>query len=128
MCAAGGQLQGSRSRAGPLNLSKGGSYPVEYALRLAAGFGSQISMTLLRWVATKDGVHRSQNALGYTYRIVDDEAWKTWLSRIAGNPAADLEVVQRTLRVRDGHAAVQRAEAAQDSQPVPRSKPRPVNR
>ncbi len=32
---------------GPLNLSKGGSYPVDYALRLAAGFGSQISMLLL---------------------------------------------------------------------------------
>ncbi len=38
---------------GELNLSKGGDYPVEYALRLGAGFGSQISMTLLRWVATK---------------------------------------------------------------------------
>ena len=36
---------------GPLNLSKGGAYPVEYALRLGAGFGSQISMTLLRRVA-----------------------------------------------------------------------------
>ena len=29
---------------GALNLSKGGAYPVEYALRLGAGFGSQISM------------------------------------------------------------------------------------
>ena len=73
---------------GPLNLSKGGIYPVEYALRLAAGFGSQISMTLLRWVATKDRVHRSQNALGYAYRVVDEEVWKAWLSRIAGTPAA----------------------------------------
>ncbi len=54
---------------GPLNLSKGGAYPVEYALRLGAGFGSQISMTLLRWVAPKDGVRRSPNALGYAYRI-----------------------------------------------------------
>ena len=50
---------------GPLNLSKGGAYPVEYALRLGAGFGSQISMTLLRWVATKDGVRPRPNALGY---------------------------------------------------------------
>ena len=33
---------------GPLNLSEGGACPVEYALRLAAGFGSQISMALLR--------------------------------------------------------------------------------
>ena len=36
---------------GQLNLSRGGAYPVEYALRLAAGFGSQIAMTLLRWIA-----------------------------------------------------------------------------
>src|ERR1035438_7845149 len=40
---------------GPLNLSKGGAYPVDYALRLGAGFGSQISMTLLHWVAPADG-------------------------------------------------------------------------
>ena len=71
---------------GPLNLSKGGAYPVEYALRLGAGFGSQISMTLLRWVATKDGVRPSPNALGYAYRIVDADAWKAWLSRMAGTP------------------------------------------
>ena len=49
---------------GTLNLSKGGAYPVEYALRLGAGFGSQISMTLLRWVATKDGVHRQPQCAG----------------------------------------------------------------
>ncbi len=56
---------------GQLNLSKGGAYPVEYALRLGAGFGSQISMTLLHWVTTKDGVRPSPNALGYAYRIAD---------------------------------------------------------
>ena len=33
---------------GPLNLSKGGVYPIDYALRLGAGFGSQISMSLVR--------------------------------------------------------------------------------
>ena len=56
---------------GPLNLSKGGCYPVEYALRLGAGFGSQISMTLMRWLKTKDAARPSPNALGYAYRIVD---------------------------------------------------------
>jgi len=86
---------------GTLNLSKGGVYPVEYALRLGAGFGSQISMTLLRWITTKDGVRRNPNALGYAYRVVDPNAWNAWLSRMAGRPAADLEVVHRTLRVRD---------------------------
>ncbi len=86
---------------GPLNLSKGGVYPVEYALHLGAGFGSQISMTLLRWVPTKDRVRPGPNALGYAYRIVDKAAWNAWLSRVAGRPVAELEVVHRTLRVRD---------------------------
>ena len=86
---------------GQLNLSKGGAYPVEYALHLGAGFGSQISMVLLHWVKTKGGVRRSPNALGYAYRVVDPNAWNAWLSRMAGRPAADLEVVHRTLRVRD---------------------------
>ena len=60
---------------GALNLSKGGDYPVEYALRLGAGFGSQISMSLLHWVPTRDGVHRRPDALGYAYRIIDKTAW-----------------------------------------------------
>ena len=41
--------------SGRLNLSRGGLYPVRYALRLGAGFGSQITMTLLRWVPPPDG-------------------------------------------------------------------------
>ncbi len=101
---------------GTLNLSKGGAYPVEYALRLGAGFGSQISMSLLRWVATKDGMHRRPNALGYAYRIVDENCWKSWLSQMAGYPTIDLEVVHRTLRVRDQAAAARSAEFAQKSE------------
>src|SRR5581483_3452188 len=84
---------------GALNLSKGGAYPVQYALRLAAGFGSQISMTLLRWVKTKDGLRRSSNALGYEYRIVDEQAWSDWLTNMTGRAGTELEVVARTLRV-----------------------------
>ncbi len=84
---------------GPLNLSKGGAYPVEYALRLGAGFGSQISMTLLRRVAGV-GVRPGPNALGYNYRIADPVVWQNWLNRIAGHPA-ELEIVHRTLRVHD---------------------------
>ena len=89
---------------GALNLSKGGVYPVQYALRLGAGFGSQISMTLLHWITTKDGVRKSPNALGYAYRIIDTNAWSAWLTRVADHSAADLEVVHRTLRVRDRQA------------------------
>ena len=33
---------------GPLTLSRGGRYPVKYAIHLAAGFGSQVAMTLTR--------------------------------------------------------------------------------
>ncbi len=112
---------------GALNLSKGGKYPVEYALRLGAGFGSQISMTLLRWVATKDGVRPGPNALGYAYRIADTAAWQSWLNRIAKYPTADLEVVRRTLRVRDQGAAARTAEGTQRARvvtmPAPASRP-----
>jgi acyl transferase domain-containing protein/acyl carrier protein/NAD(P)-dependent dehydrogenase (short-subunit alcohol dehydrogenase family) len=104
---------------GALNLSKGGDYPVEYALRLGAGFGSQISMTLLHWVRTKDGIRPAPNTLGYAYRIADPSAWNAWLSRIAGRPVADLEVVRRTLRVRDQGPQARIVGAAQGSQPVP---------
>jgi acyl transferase domain-containing protein len=91
---------------GELNLSKGGVYPVEFALRLGAGFGSQISMTLLRWIATKDGVRAKANSLGHAYRIVDRNAWKAWLAQISGGSDAALEVVHHTLRVRDQNAPV----------------------
>ncbi|MBZ5707448.1 MAG: SDR family NAD(P)-dependent oxidoreductase, partial [Acidobacteriia bacterium] len=104
---------------GQLNLSKGGVYPVEYALHLGAGFGSQISMTLLHWVKTKDGVRRSPNALGYAYRIADTTAWDAWLTRMAGHPAANLEVVHRTLRVKDNGVAARVSEVAQESRRAP---------
>src|SRR5690242_13330104 len=103
---------------GSLNLSKGGMYPVEYALRLGAGFGSQISMTLVRWVHTQGEVHRAPGALGYAYRISDSGVWSSWLSRIAGYPTADLEVVRRTLRVRDQGPAAQLEKAAQEARAV----------
>ncbi len=103
---------------GPLNLSKGGSYPVEYAIHLGAGFGSQISMMLLHWIKTKDGIRRSPNALGYAYRIADEIAWSSWLSGIAGRPGADLEVIHRTLRLRDQGLAARVAEVTQASRPA----------
>ncbi|MGA2920688.1 MAG: SDR family oxidoreductase [Candidatus Sulfotelmatobacter sp.] len=110
---------------GPLNLSKGGAHPVEYALHLGAGFGSQISMMLLRWVKTRDGARRSPNALGYTYRIADATVWRAWLSGIAGRPAADLEVVHRTLRVRDQGLAARVADVADELRAAPVAAPAP---
>ena len=64
---------------GPLNLSKGGAYPVEYALRLGAGFGSQICMTLLRWVPTGGAARAPNRGAGLCYRIMDENAWNNWL-------------------------------------------------
>jgi len=101
---------------GSLNLSKGGGYPVEYALRLGAGFGSQISMTLIHWLPTKSGRRQNPNALGFEYRIVDKDVWISWLARVANRSSAELEVVHRTLRVRDQHPAVQVVETAPKTQ------------
>ncbi len=112
---------------GPLNLSKGGVYPIEYALRLGAGFGSQISMTLYRWTAAaKNGIRPAANALGYGYRIADPAVWNAWLSQITGQPSADLEVVRRTLRVKDQGAPARLAKETREvaASPAPPAPPK----
>ena len=86
---------------GDLNLSTGGAYPVRYALRLAAGFGSQVAMALLRWTPVADGQHRAPDQLGYSYRIVDAAAWQRWLDALGGHDGARLEVDHRRLRIVD---------------------------
>ena len=103
---------------GVLNLAKGGEYPIEYALRLGAGFGSQISMTLLRWVNTPDGKRPKPNSLGYTSRVADKAAWTEWLGNVAGHPKAELEVVKRTLRVRDQGPQPRVAAPVEEVKPV----------
>jgi acyl transferase domain-containing protein/acyl carrier protein len=111
---------------GRLNLSKGGAYPIEYALHLGAGFGSQISMILLHWVKTKDGRHRTPAELGYAYRIADPAVWSGWLSRIAGYPTTELEVVKRTLRVRDQGPWARVASTVEDARPAAATAPPPT--
>jgi acyl transferase domain-containing protein/NAD(P)-dependent dehydrogenase (short-subunit alcohol dehydrogenase family)/acyl carrier protein len=74
---------------GTLNLSKGGHYPVTFALRLAAGFGSQIAMSLYRRVP------------GVENRIADQPGYDRWLSEVSGYARPSLEVQQRTLRIKD---------------------------
>ncbi len=74
---------------GTLHLSQGGSYPVEYALRLGAGFGSQIAMTLIRRVPPPGGVRPAPDALGFAHRIADRATWQSWLDAISGHPGAD---------------------------------------
>ncbi|HME46824.1 polyketide synthase, partial [Mycobacterium sp.] len=107
---------------GHLNLSTGGSYPVQYALRLGAGFGSQIAMTLMRWTPVPDGRHRLPDELGYEYRIVDQAAWRRWLAQAAGTADPQLEVVQHRLRIIDTGQPSKVAPspaAAQAVQPAP---------
>ena len=103
---------------GRLNLAKGGKYPVEYALRLGAGFGSQISMALLHWVKPASGDRPTPDKLGYAYRIADPAAWNAWITSVAGRPSAELEVVKRTLRVRDLGPQARVAKTTQDSRPA----------
>jgi malonyl CoA-acyl carrier protein transacylase len=98
---------------GALNLSKGGNYPVHYALRLAAGFGSQISMTLIQWRPSTDGQKRPPHELGYSYRISDHNLWNSWMARISDSNNPELEVVKRTLRIKDtNNSVVSKVEAS----------------
>jgi acyl transferase domain-containing protein len=90
---------------GELRLSRGGPYPVRFALRLGAGFGSQISMTLMQWVPAQGAERPAPSALGFSYRIAAAETYKAWLAKMTGAAAPELEIVQRTLRVKDGSSA-----------------------
>src|SRR5690606_2030092 len=101
-------------------------YPVQYALRLGAGFGSQISMALLRWTPAPDGVRRAPEALGFAYRIADPAAWQGWLARTTGRAAPELEVVHRTLRVKEGPVARVAAAAATPTVVTPAPAPAPM--
>ncbi len=80
---------------GALNLSRGGRYGVQYALRLAAGFGSQISMTLCRRIP------------GGLDRVDNKPRYGRWLADVSGYDQPELEVVRRTLRIK-GEGAPQR--------------------
>ncbi|MGB8646019.1 MAG: SDR family NAD(P)-dependent oxidoreductase [Anaerolineae bacterium] len=72
---------------GALNFSRGGHYPVRYALHLAAGFGSQIAMTLTRRVP------------GGADRVENKPMYDRWLADVSGYDRAETEVVKRVLRI-----------------------------
>ncbi len=72
---------------GPLNLSRGGRYPVQYALHLAAGFGSQIAMTLTRRIP------------GALNRVDHPAQYQHWLDAISGYDFAQTVVDKRILRI-----------------------------
>src|SRR5512140_755619 len=72
---------------GSLTLSKGGRYAVEYAIHLAAGFGSEIALTLTRRIP------------GSLERVDDRARYERWLADVSGYPHVTTEVVRRVLRV-----------------------------
>jgi acyl transferase domain-containing protein/acyl carrier protein/NAD(P)-dependent dehydrogenase (short-subunit alcohol dehydrogenase family) len=111
---------------GTINLSRGGVYPVRYALRLGAGFGSQISLSLMRWVPTPDGARRAPDELGYAYRVSDPQAWQAWLTSLVGQPTAELEVERRTLRIADQGPPAREASIARPAPPLSAPAPAPA--
>ncbi|MDD6173893.1 MAG: SDR family NAD(P)-dependent oxidoreductase [Elusimicrobia bacterium] len=77
-----------------INLSKGGHYNFKYALRLAAGFGSQLSMTLQEKTWSEGEP-----------RIIDQTKYMNWLKEASNQEAPVLEVVNNTLRIKDNYQA-----------------------
>ncbi|HCC47836.1 MAG TPA: beta-ketoacyl synthase, partial [Elusimicrobia bacterium] len=77
-----------------INLSKGGHYDLKYALRFAAGFGSHMAMSMTErvWKAGES-------------RYEDQARYNAWIREVSGDPAAELEVVFNTLRVKDKKTA-----------------------
>ncbi len=73
-----------------IRLSDGGEHDLEYALRLGAGFGSQIAISLMRRLCRKDEP-----------RIADPALHRRWLAAVSGIENPELEVVKNTLRVKD---------------------------
>ncbi|MFA6584813.1 MAG: beta-ketoacyl synthase N-terminal-like domain-containing protein, partial [Elusimicrobiaceae bacterium] len=73
-----------------INLSKGGKYDFKYALRLAAGFGSQLAMSVTERLCTAD-----------EDRIENRQIHANWLRHISCHASPELETVKNTLRVKD---------------------------
>ena len=68
---------------GTLKLSKGGEYDIEYALRHAAGFGSQMALTLFKRIAR-------------TTNRIKQKMVKNWIEEITGDQI-ELRIFQRKL-------------------------------
>ena len=98
---------------GALNLSKGGVYPVEYALTPGRRirFADQHDAAALGGDERR-GSSKSECSGLCLPRLPTRTPGSAWLSRIAGHPTADLEVVHRTLRVRDQASAARVAAQA----------------
>jgi acyl transferase domain-containing protein/NAD(P)-dependent dehydrogenase (short-subunit alcohol dehydrogenase family)/acyl carrier protein len=81
-----------------LKLSRGGSHTCEYALRMAAGFGSQGNYLLLK---------KWKN--GGAERIANSKKYQTWIDDVSGQNESRLEIVGRVLRVAESGAIVKKS-------------------
>ncbi|MCL2887930.1 MAG: SDR family NAD(P)-dependent oxidoreductase [Elusimicrobia bacterium] len=73
-----------------ITLSKGGKYNFKYSLRLGAGFGSQVGMTLMEKIWSEGEP-----------RVFDAAKHGAWMQNISGQKNPQLEIVQNTLRIKD---------------------------
>ncbi len=73
-----------------INLSKGGKYDLKYAIRFAAGFGSHMAISFIEkvWDVSEK-------------RIFDENKYFQWLKTISGYDKPEVEVVKKTLRIKD---------------------------
>jgi len=95
-----------------INLSKGGPTDREYALRFAAGFGSQVAMWMTRVVT------RAAD------RVTSEERYGAWLEAVTGVPGARVAVVKRVLQVEGAATAEPPARPeARPTAPSPRVTP-----
>jgi malonyl CoA-acyl carrier protein transacylase len=85
---------------GSLTLSRGGRYDVEYAIHLAAGFGSQIALTFTRKIP------------GPIDRVDDRARYEHWLAEASGHDGAKAHAVKRVLRVSARSAPARRPAAS----------------
>ncbi len=101
---------------GDLRLSAGGEYPVRYAIRLAAGFGSQLALAF--WEKIADGDRR----------VRDPRAQQRWLAEVSGLEHFHLEERQRALRLVEREQAPRQPSAPRSasqraSEPTPAPRP-----
>ncbi len=102
---------------GDLNLSQGGEQHLRYALRLAAGFGSQLALAMFRFRTDR------------LDRVVDQGRYDHWLRDVSGFDTPRLVVEHRTLRLRNDGAPAQVAPKVEPKKPATKpvaAKPAPA--
>ena len=97
---------------GELTLSSGGPWGGRFALRLAAGFGSQVALAAWDKIASGDA------------RVSVEATRDAWLARVSGLENPQLVVEQRTLRAVEGEVVAPPAlPEAPPSAPAPAPSP-----